>query len=65
MSKRFKDLDKERFSFAPRMSHNQYSVKNKTRHYMWGHPALVETLLDRVLAGAAFIGLLAVIILAG
>lgn len=37
------------------MSHNQYSVYDPHRHYMWGLPEQQEPLSSRLCAGAAFV----------
>jgi hypothetical protein len=47
------------------MAHNQYSVKNTTAHYIWGEAPQEETLLDKVCAGAAFIGCIVVLMFLG
>lgn len=47
------------------MSHNVHCVKNETRHYIWGEAPQEETLLDKVCAGAAFIGCIVVLMFLG
>jgi hypothetical protein len=36
------------------IAHNQYSVSEPSRHYMWGQAEEEETLLDRVIGYTAF-----------
>ena len=47
------------------MSHNQYSDKNTTQHYICGEVPPEETLLDKVCAGAAFLLCIAVLMFLG
>jgi hypothetical protein len=47
------------------MAHNQYSVKDTTRHYIWGEPSKEETLVDKVCAGAAFVACIVVLMFMG
>jgi hypothetical protein len=47
------------------MSHNVHCVKNTTAHYIWGEAPQEETLLDKVCAGAAFIGCIVVLMFLG
>jgi len=50
---------------AQPLAHNQYSVKDTTRHYIWGEPSKEETLLDKVCAGAAFVACIVVLMFMG
>lgn len=47
------------------VSHNQYSVYDPHRHYMWGAAPQQETLLEKVCAGAAFLLCIAVLMFMG
>lgn len=47
------------------VSHNQYCVKDTTRHYIWGEAPQEETLLEKVCAGAAFVLCIVVLMFMG
>jgi hypothetical protein len=47
------------------VSHNVYSDKNTTQHYIWGEAPQEETLTEKVCAGAAFVACIVVLMFLG